>query len=262
MRGDVEGEDSSQNAYNYSEISTLHSAGYNGQGIIIGMLESGVPNTNNQTLTDAQARIEVISNNAEVSKHATMVASIINKFAPEFEKLYNATCNTNVEMIISIEALLSKNVNLINMSWGMQNPETALLNTPTSYIDNEYSFYAKWIDHIAYNHSVHMIIASGNYGKNRVSSNAMAYNAIAVGAVDNENTITYFDDISWIASMPIGVYFPDYFKSSSYNSIPNLPYKPDICAHGAMISVPGTIIDEGTSFAAPQITGIIASLAH
>lgn len=46
---------------------------------------------------------------------------------------------------------------------------------------NSYNQEAKWFDHIAFSHDVHVVIGAGNDGSLGVKGAAMAYNAITVG---------------------------------------------------------------------------------
>ncbi len=251
VRGDIEGEDCASLAYTNTNISFPYLLGYTGQGIKIGMLESGKPDVNNSALSGLSNDITVKSSNAIIKPHATAVAAIMVNpsygFAKGFEHLYSASCSTYSEMTIELEWLLNQNVNVINMSWG-----------PPSPAPNSYGYYSKWIDHIAYNHSVHVIVASGNIGENKVSSNAMAYNALTVGAVNDKGTSTYSDDTHWEFDQQTSTSTIHY--ESAYNTNESLAYKPDICAYGANIDVPSVGVDSGTSFAAPQIAGMVATL--
>ena len=253
VRGDIKLEDCASSAYTNTNMLFPYLLGYNGQGIKIGMLEFGQPNMSNSVLASLSDKITIQSTNVEVSAHATAVASLMVDpnygFAKGFEHLYSASCDTFSNMVLRIEWLLTQGANVINMSWGDN-------NSP-----NEYLSYAKWIDHIAYNHSVHIIVASGNHGQNKVALPAMAYNAITVGAVDDKNTTEYNDDVHWILEGNI----PGTNLESAYNTIEEHPYKPDICSYGGNILISSISTNpenafSGTSFAAPQIAGMVATL--
>ncbi len=225
---------------------------------MLGMLENGCPDLDNSALAGTNEKIVIQSSTAQTSPHATAVAALmVNQtygFAKGFAKLYSVSCiggttSSYPNMVLKLEWLLTQGVNVINMSWG---------DEPTT---NSYWSYAKWIDHIAYNHSVHIIIASGNHGENKVALPAMAYNSITVGAVDDKNTASYSDDTLW-ERMTSGSFSDSTVPRSAYNTNEDRPYKPDICSYGGNISIPSvsTIDFNGTSFAAPQIAGMVATL--
>ncbi|MBE6692355.1 MAG: hypothetical protein E7586_03355 [Ruminococcaceae bacterium] len=256
VRGDIEMEDCASLAYTNTNIGFPYLLGYGGQGIKLGMLETGRPDLNNSVLAALSEKITFQSSSAEVKPHATAVASIMVDpnygFAKGFEHLYSASCDTYGNMVLRIEWLLTQGVNVINMSSGDENSS------------NRYWSYAKWIDHIAYNHSVHIVIASGNHGRNKVALPAMAYNAITVGAVDDQNTASYSDDMQWYY-VQSSSFSDDTVPRSAYNTNEDRPYKPDICSYGGNILIPSISTNpeeafNGTSFAAPQIAGMVATL--
>lgn len=85
----------------------------------------------------------------------------------------------------------------------------------------------------------------------------MAYNAITVGDIDDNHTLTLSDDKRMVND-------DDLNKQSAYSLNTELAYKPDIMAPGATA---GTPIDPqtntnhgGTSYSAPIVTGAVAQL--
>lgn len=249
-------------------------------GVKIGVLEIMLPDLTHPIFNDiSKAKISCFDPAADYSNydpweidlalaHASMVTAILinstNGTAKNFEHLYCGVGTDEASNIASIEWMITNGVNVINNSTGVSFPPSFF--EQNDLYNHELGYFAKWLDHIAYNHSVHYIAANGNYNPSETflySLTGMAYNVISVGNVDDNNTLYIGDDVI--------------NASSSYNNIPNTQYalKPDICAPGTNINIPGNdtfpFIDEdgilcnmdnqsGTSFSAPHVAGIVATL--
>lgn len=227
--------------------------------IKIGMIENGVPDVSRPCFEDIGGEIVTLKSNT--TDHASMVAGIITNALTEFDTLYCTSFTSATEFYIQIEELLSCGVNVINMSAGFK--YNCNCNYDCQCNDCKYDDFAKWVDHIAYNHSVHFVKSAGNSGADKVSSPGMAYNAITVGNIDDKNNIYTLDD--------------EIVSSSSYNNTyNNLAFKPDLCAPGHLIDIPNDsnfigyneynmpydmeTQGTGTSFSTPHVTAVIAAL--
>ena len=162
--------------------------------------------------------------------HADKVYTVTHEIAPNAtyyaSGLYNTAGQDN--FYEGIEWLLGQHVDIINISIG--------------YLTfNEYDARSRWMDHIAFNHDVHVVNASGNYPypNGGVVSPAMANNVITVGNVKDSFELQ---------------------GNSSYNngenSYPSQMCKPDISAPGCYST------GSGTSYSAPMITGTIALMCN
>ena len=146
--------------------------------------------------------------------------------APSAE-LYCTTCIAVVENICqNVEWLISSGVNVINISYGLTNASGI------------YDDFTKWTDHVVFYHGISFVKSSGNGGNQNqyVTRPGDAYNVITVGAINEHNTVRTDDDTL--------------YEKSSYKTGSGMPMKPDVVAPGA----------EGTSFAAPHVTGMIAQM--
>lgn len=97
------------------------------------------------------------------------------------------------------------------------------------------------------------VISAGNQGDisgGYVTTPAKGYNVITVGNADDHNTIAWADD--------------NIFQSSSYGNPWGGPEKPEVVAPGTEIDTSVPLDDgrqpTGTSFAAPQVSGVVALL--
>ncbi len=230
--------------------------GLTGSGIKIGMIEQGVPNVSQPYFADSN----IFYNSYVPSSHADLVASIMvassytanyvtyEGIVPE-ATLYSTPSSDTTQDRTGIEWLLSQGVNVINMSAGVEN-STGI-----------YCSHDRWKDHVVYQHNVHFVVAAGNNGLTNgyVVSPALAYNVIAVGNYYDNNNLRQTDDI--IASDS------SYFECGITESSQEHPMKPDLVAPGTSITTAATelnpqIINSGTSFAAPHVTGIVAQLCQ
>ena len=205
--------------------------GCNGLGIKIGQIESGRPKTGISELASTSITRSGYNNN---TNHASLVAAIIagsSGMVPQ-ASLY---CTTVDDFYQNAEWLISSGVTVINCSNGVAD-------------NGQYNDEAKWIDHVVNQHNVSWVQASGNNGPNGyVLKRGLSYNAITVGAIDDNDTVSTSDD--------------SYATFTSYNySTACLGMKPDVIAPGCEISLSNGYLDSGTSFAAPHVTGMVAQL--
>lgn len=211
--------------------------GYTGAGIIIGQIEPGVPNT---SLTCFQnADIHIRSGCTNVQTHASQVASILVSqqvgslgIVPD-ATLYCASVSTASDVFESIEWLITIGVNIINRSAGAFGTD-----------DGNYTAYSRWLDHLAINHSVHLIAAAGNHSNGEdhnylVPHSSMGYNTITVGNITESGR----------------------YSGSRYQQASGYADKPEICSFGTDVLFPiNGSHATGTSYSTPMVTGVVAQL--
>nr|MDD6335219.1 S8 family serine peptidase [bacterium] len=238
--------------------------GNKGAGVIIGMLEdNGMPvTTDTSELTGANIVCQTIQNFTNVYRdHSTRVAAILvgknNGVAPA-ASLYatgiEGEDTTFCEFYKRVEWLLDRGINVINMSCQLSNECIAGTSNGNhvQYVEEgKYDQASQWVDHIAMQHDVHFVKSAGNGDDHKITSPGMAYNIITVGSFNDNNTgTTHTDDVLASSSC----------YEETQTPTANAPEKPDLVAPGENITVSGLETASGTSFAAPQVTGIIAQL--
>lgn len=201
-----------------------------GENVNIGIYESDKVDKNNTDYDLNMSKVNVVHGNHLESDHATWVAAVAagNQGIAPNANILSVSNYTDWEgfrvsgALPGLEQLISLNVKLINVSWG-------LINTTSCY-DN----WAKYFDNVISSSKVTIVCATGNVYERLILSPSSAYNCIAVNAFNNVND-------------------EDVLCKFSFKTDENYSYKkPDVIgeAFGA----------GGTSTAAPVITGMIALL--
>lgn len=199
------------------------------------------------------------------NKHATAVGEVAASsdlkytgVAPE-SSLLSASSKSYSERNLAkaIDWALKKGADVLNASFGEK--------VPTG---NPHSF-SKLFDFLIFEHMRAVTAVAGNEGKSAfVCAPASGYNVIAVGGIDDHNTVSWADDTMYNLKANDG--------SNSVN--PTFPaggrQKPDVCAVAVRVvpSEPKPLIGirtavygynnpvYGTSFAAPAVAGTIGLL--
>ncbi len=225
-----------------------------GNNIKIGMIEEGTPNDECISLSDVTHDITYAPGltDSNHKDHSSNVASLMvgkcEDTGHEFTgmvpdaKLYSTSVNVTGGWKAGIEWLIDNGVNVINISHSMVKERYTSSND-----------VSKWIDHVAYQHSVTVVAAAGYFtslGKYNVSPLAFANNIIVVGAVyldcdANGNYI--FSDFSNSASSEEGKYFPHVVAPANPGYIPGC-------------NAPAGAGDVGNSYSAPMVVGAVVQL--
>lgn len=236
-------EDTTNSIPNINANNVRDTLNLKGNGVKVGILEVGYPNKNNSQLTGAAITFDVPDSTASkrLSTHATIVTSIImgqtQGIAPEISA-YVATASNRLGDYEKIEWLIDQGVSIINYSAGY------------SDIRGQYSDMAKWIDHLGVQHDVIFVKSAGNVKLSdyTVTDPGMAYNALIVTSMNDNDSLNepYWTDDTYSS-------FSCYLETSG-------PFKPDLSAPGEGINVAGYTNNNGTSFSAPHVTGVLAQI--
>lgn len=210
----------------YIDANKLLYAGLKGAGVKVGLMDvSVVKESSHEELNNSDIFSQKVIG-AVVNEHSINMARIIcgeYGVAPKC-KVYSYGSLEVLESIKAIEDMINKGVTVINYSKGSKREGST------------YSYYEKWIDHIAAQHSVTFIQAAGN-DEGDVRIPGLAYNAITVA---NINHIT--DTI---------------YNSSNYINGSGCE-KPDVSAPGANVLMYYGSNKGGTSSATACVTGMVA----
>lgn len=247
--------------------------------IKIGQIEPATPNFSGYAAYFDTANCHSYGTSSTDSsdiRHATLVAAIMvgkavtyggktyEGIVPDAELYSYAASDSDtifdaVEFLVKSETDGGCGVEIINASLGANR-------------SGRYDFVSQWIDHIAFKHDVHFVAAAGNTNVSPdgyVTSPAMAYNAITVGNYENKNSLRQ----SWIiesanpGSLDSQTLSDKYFRMADTSCFRTASgySKPDLIAEGTDIEYGAIVVNSGyknsgTSFAAPQVAGIIAQL--
>lgn len=215
----------------YINANAAHDLGYTGDGVKVGLLDSGAIDTSGHA--ELMGKDVTTIGSVNNTSHSIYMARIIcgsNGVAPD-STLYSASYDNG--FYSQVEGLINCGVSVINMSFGWNRTD----------MSEPYSAREKWLDHVAYSHCVVIVCSAGNrFLENdvyiyNVCQPALAYNTITVANVDCLN-----DQLR---------------NTSCYQNGASGAFKPDVASAGANV-----LGDEygGTSAAAATVTGMVSIL--
>lgn len=235
--------------------------GLTGNNVKVGMMETGCPDTDNASINGANI---TVNNENAITDHALNTSRIIVGDSDGIAKNAQLYSVSNPEEIAEagtfdytqFEWLLSQGVSVINLSHNLKNIEQGY------NLNYTYYFTEKWIDHLVSYHNVTVVVASGNDGdkpNSRIGSPGLAHNVITVGGYITNFTATTSDDFiapysSWSNSGGgyYGLEKPDVIMPSQATNSSNIG-----SPLSGMTNTNG-LVTNGTSWAAPMLTGSIA----
>lgn len=234
------------NAITATRTNVVKNSGMTGSGVKIGQIELANPNTSNSTLTGKSItkRTTNCSTSSSSVTHATEVTGILvgtNGVAPS-ASLYSACVTTGSQLPSAVEWLISQDVDIINMSAGIDG--------------TSYTIYDRYIDAITYMNDILYISAAGNKigvdPENMVSSPSYAYNVLTIGNITYEGT-------SYVDAMSSSRNATSYYTNENYGERGN---KPEMVAPGTNVNYTNAYngTTSGNSFSAPLVAGASALL--
>lgn len=201
---------------------------YQGEGIHIGVLETGICDITNANLVGKN--ITTYPSTGKTT-HATAVVSTILRIAPQANII-----SARSSIYPTLEIFIENNCDIVNMSHH--------LSVESEYLPTCDGIY----DYQIYTHSITFVGSSGNKETSDITSSPKkAYNAITVGGVQktNSGTIVYNPNACYTPFSSGGNVKPN-ISAMSYFYIPNTTYA----------SIPAN----STSFTSPQVTACVALL--
>ena len=216
---------------------TTNTIGIKGDGVTVGVLDKYTVNASHSDLVDTN--ITVLDKPNYAIAHGTKVTRILagsNGVVPEAKIYTTSTNSTPTTPEAEIERLINSGVSLINISlaFGERN-------------NDYYNQFEKWIDHVSYKHDVLIVISAGNVstlGNNIVGGGALSYNSLTVGGINTMKPETSSDDV--------------FHTDTCYANGDTLG-----CAKPDCEAAFNDVLKEdwnGTSFAAPAVTGVCAQV--
>ncbi len=236
-------------------------SGYTGQGVRIGMMDTGVVNPN-VTHRALQGKVLAANFNETTSHHAAMVAGVLVGNHPALPQYRGIAYGSN--LLVSAKAYNSWQSIADALNWLVDREafviSISMVTTGTLVMQPE----DRALDYLVRLRDPTVVVAAGNYvgdawGWN-TRSPAKGYNIITVGSFDDRNDAHWSNDITTTHSVYVDPYIDGQTTSGDRE-------KPEVVAVGA--SVTTVDIDRGddgfrsfggTSVAAPQVSGLSALL--
>lgn len=213
---------------NCNALDDFRNGTYTGDGVKIGLLETGIMDKNHVNISGSNYVIRSFLLNVK-TEHATMMASIIagNNGIARDATIYNAQVYGS--MTNEMDWMIENEVDMINMSFGER------------LLTGEYATDSAVCDYYAKTYGVLIIASAGNDGQNNdyVGNPGLGYNVMTLGSVGMDDCHTSFTSFRTVVG----------------------PEKPTLCMYSISVSVPNyDSCYNGTSFAASLTTGHMAML--
>jgi hypothetical protein len=257
-----------------SEIPIVHSKGFTGEGVVLGLLDTGFDWKNHESLVNANviSEYDFVFNDSSTANdssdlpdqhfHGTLVFSIVggfkdssligSAFGADFllAKTEDVGSETHIEednYAAALEWMERKGVDITSSSLGYSIFDPGQFSYTYSDMDGKTSIVTRAAE-LAFRRGVITVTSAGNEGDNQwfyVIAPADGFNTLGIGAVNNSNQVADFSS-----------------RGPTFDG----RIKPDLVTQGESVycaeagSFSGYINASGTSVAAPIASGIAALL--
>jgi subtilisin family serine protease len=234
------------------QATTVNNRGITGHGERVGIVEMGQIGAH-PNLPAAQ---RILCGPPEpVSGHKTQVAGVIQSNHPANTGVASgiiivdgiAADFSDGELMRATDCVIGKGASAVNMSFG----------TPTG---GQFDAFARFVDMTVYKSRRTIVKSAGNDCTRPVTSPAIAFNALVVGAFSDRNTTSFGDDVDNCTLLGVASAFLDPISPNNDRE------EPDVVAPGHLIlttAAGGLFVNStGTSFAAPHVTGGVGLLTQ
>ena len=224
--------------YNIIDGEKSVNSGYSGSGVVVGMVDMGVPDQS--VISNLQYYVYHSGAVAgPVDDHATNVAKIIKKMVPDCQ-------------IIAIDIPGWSCTSLYNLLEDNPTIDVVCLTTGEYSNDGKYTASTEYIDEIANDHKIPIVVAVGNSG-GYVSQQALCPNVIAAGAVKHYGSNASASGAFSTSSVSSYREYPGNIESGKISMV----NKPDVCAPGDVAT--NSVIGY-TSYSTPYVVGAISQM--
>ena len=238
------------------QANIVNGRGITGSGRRVGIVEAGRIGTHTNLPRGQRVLCRPTATTA-ISEHKTQVAGVIQSthatyrgMAPSITIIDGIGASfSDSEMMAATDCVIANGAVAVNMSFG-------------SETNGYFNAFARYVDRVVYNTGRTISVAVSNGCAYRMGSPEIAFNILAVGAFGDNNTTSWSGDVPPCTG---AVYFSAYRDPISPHSDRE---EPDIVAPGHQIyttvasPVNGFADADGTSFAAPHVTGGVGLLNH
>lgn len=236
------------------QADLVNARGITGAGMKVGVVEAHRIGTH-PNLPEVQRTLCRDFASSMISDHKTRVAGVIQSteatfggMAPAITIIDGIAADfTEAELMNATDCVIAAGADVVNMSFFADT-------------DGVFDMFSRYVEGTVYLEARTIVVSGGNTCALRIGSPAIAFNALAVGAFGDNNTVDFADDVPpCTAPVTLGAFLNPISANGDRE-------EPDVVAPGHLIATTdaagGFTDDSGTSFAAPHVAGGVGLLAQ